>query len=177
MTTTTRARKSAEMPKRKDDGENKRPRRATLYLFGAALVVTAIVVAIVLALTGGNDTSGPAAAGPPLELSLGEGDALASCLPLQADILAGMSPAFMATATAVDGESVTLDVDRWYTDGDAQVVNLQATSGMESLIAGFDFEVGEQYLITATDGIVNFCGYSGSATPELTAVFEQAFPA
>jgi hypothetical protein len=46
---------------------------------------------------------------------------------------------------------------------------------MQALIDGFDFEVGQQYLITAAEGTVNFCGYSGPATPELTAAFDQAF--
>ncbi len=121
----------------------------------------------------GNDTE---VAQAPLELSIGANDAMASCLPLQADILATMSPAFAATTTAVDGETITLDVDRWYAGGDADTVVLHSQSGMESLIAGFDFEEGQQYLITASEGTVNFCGYSGLATPELTAVFAEAFP-
>lgn len=52
---------------------------------------------------------------------------------------------------------------------------LRAPSGLEALIDGFEFEVGKQYLITAADGNVNYCGYSGIATPELTAAFSDAF--
>jgi hypothetical protein len=48
---------------------------------------------------------------------------------------------------------------------------------MEALIAGFPFEVGAQYLITAYDGNVNYCGFSGPSTPEFRAAFEQAFGA
>jgi hypothetical protein len=87
-----------------------------------------------------------------------------------------MSPAFAATATAVEGETVTLAVDRWYAGGDATTVELHAQPGMTALIDGFEFQVGESYLITATEGTVNFCGASGPATPELTALFDQAFP-
>jgi len=36
--------------------------------------------------------------------------------------------------------------------------------------------VGQKYLITAAEGNVNFCGYSGPATPELTAAFDAALP-
>lgn len=153
-----------------------RPRRPSKPLIAVAVILaTATMVAVVLASNDQDDTNS-AAAGPPLELSADGGDALASCLPVQADILADMSPALMATVTSVDGDTVTLDIDRWYAGGDADTVNLHANSGLEALIAGVDFEVGRHYLITATDGSVNFCGYSGLATPELTAIFDQAFP-
>ena len=51
-----------------------------------------------------------------------------------------------------------------------------APEGLEALIGGVTFEPGQQYLITATDGVVNYCGFSGPATPELQALFDQAFP-
>ena len=53
---------------------------------------------------------------------------------------------------------------------------LQTPDNSPALIAGFEFVVGEQYLITAAEGNVNFCGYSGVATPEMTAAFDAAFP-
>jgi hypothetical protein len=54
-------------------------------------------------------------------------------------------------------------------------VVLETTPGMEALIGGIAFDVGQLYLITAADGTVNFCGYSGVATPEMTAAFDEAF--
>ena len=54
-------------------------------------------------------------------------------------------------------------------------MTLHAQGGLEALIAGFDFVEGERYLITAAEGSVNFCGYSGPADPTLTAAFEDAF--
>ncbi|WP_108667724.1 hypothetical protein [Euzebya rosea] len=160
---------------------------------GRRIAIVATVVAVaVLAFFGltrlglGNDAADVAApdAAPdtaldaaPLELSLGEGDALASCMALDVAVLAGMSPALAATATTVDGEAVTLSVDRWYAGGDADTVVLHAPAGLQALIGGIDFVVGEQYLITASDGIVNYCGYSGPASPELTAAFDEAFGA
>ena len=120
-------------------------------------------------------TTAGESAGERLELSLGQGDALASCMPFEVDVLADMSPAFAGTATAVNGDLVTLDIDHWYSDGDQTSATLSAPAGMQALIAGFDFEVGEQYLITAAGTNVNYCGYSGLATPEMTAAFEQAF--
>lgn len=147
----------------------------TRWLFAAA-ALTALVVGLI-ALDRAGDGDDLSSAEPPLELSLGAGDALASCLPLDVQILADMSPAFAATATAIEGDVVTLEVDRWYVGGDAAIVELHAEPGQGGLIAGFDFAVGQRYLITATEGQVNFCGYSGPATPELTGLFDQAFAA
>jgi hypothetical protein len=39
------------------------------------------------------------------------------------------------------------------------------------------FEAGGQYLITAYDGNVNYCGFSGPSTPELRSAYEEAFGA
>ncbi|CAN5134625.1 hypothetical protein BH23ACT9_BH23ACT9_17420 [soil metagenome] len=96
-------------------------------------------------------------------------------MPFDIAILADMSPAFAATATAVGGETITLAVDRWYAGGDADTVVLHAPAGLEALIGGIDFVVGEEYLITAAGGSVNYCGYPGPATPELIAAFDEAF--
>jgi hypothetical protein len=153
-----------------------RPRRR-IWLTAAA--VAAALVALLIALTlsdgGGSDIDAAQAPLEPLVLSVGAGDAMASCLPVDANTLAEMAPAFAATATAVGDDMVTLDIDRWYTDGDATQVRLHAESGQAALIAGFDFALGEEYLITASEGTVNFCGYSGPATPELAALFDRAF--
>lgn len=149
-------------------------RRRTLMIISGAAAAAAIALGSVAIIRSGDEGS-ELAAGPPLELSLGAGDTLASCMPFDVAVLASMSPAFAATATAIDDGTVTLAVDRWYTGGDAATVTLQAPSGMQALIDGFDFEVGQQYLITAAEGNVNFCGFSGVATPELTAAFETAF--
>ncbi len=123
-----------------------------------------------------GDTSTGESAGEPLVLNLGESNAMASCLPVDAATLSQMAPAFRATAAAVEGETVTLAVDTWYAGSDpAETVQLHADQGLEALIGGIDFQVGEQYLITAADGVVNYCGYSGPADPTLSALFDEAF--
>jgi len=153
-----------------------RRRRSWMLVSGvAAAAVLAIGGAVIVGNRGG-DGGGQVAAGPPLELSLGDSSVMSSCIMFDVSILSDMSPAFAGTATAVEGESVTLTVDRWYAGGDAAGVVLSGAAGSPALIDGFQFEVGRQYLITAADGNVNFCGYSGLATPELTAAFEAAFP-
>lgn len=133
----------------------------------------AAVIAVAL---GSFAIFGGAPAGPPLRLALGDSNAISSCLPVEAGFLADMPVAFEGTATAVDGEVVTLAVDEWFVGGDAETVELVAQSGMQALIGGIDFEVGTTYLVSAASGNVNFCGYSDVASPELRAIYDEAFP-
>lgn len=132
----------------------------------AGLVAVAIAA---FALLGGGSTA-------PLMLSAGESDpALASCLPFSQEILADMEVAFEGTVTGIDGELLTLDVVTWFTAGEAEQVTITAPLGMEALIGGISFETGGNYLVTATDGVVNYCGYTAAATPDLRQAFESAF--
>ena len=168
-----------DSPDNTDAAELSIPASRTPWLLAAAAALVLLVVAGFVVANLGDDESGTeTAAAPPLVLSLGVDDIMASCLVPEAAILADMSPAFAGTATAIDGEIVTLEVDRWFAGGDdtTTLVELHAQPGMEALIAGFSFEVGQQYLITATSGSVNFCGYSGPATPDFQAFFDEAFP-
>jgi hypothetical protein len=149
-----------------------KPNRWLVGVAAAAALVVAVGGAI--ALTGG--TSGdPVAAGPPLVLNAAGEDPMAMCIMFSVEELAKAQVAFEGTVTAVEGDSVTLTVDEWFKGGDSGQVVLNAPQGMEALIAGFPFEVGTQYLITAYDGNVNYCGFSGQSTPEFRAAFEQAF--
>ncbi|HEY5663431.1 MAG TPA: hypothetical protein VIS05_05285 [Ilumatobacter sp.] len=158
------------------DSRRATTRRRRGWMMVAGVAVAAAVTIATAAFVGDDGGDDSQVAGPPLELSLGDGSVASSCIMFDVAYLADMSPAFAATATAVDGEVVTLDVDRWYAGGDASTVTLTGAAGSPALIDGFEFAVGEQYLITAADGTVNFCGYSGPATPELTAAFDAAFP-
>ena len=131
----------------------------------------AMVAMVLTACSSGGEAS------EPLELSAGSGGAMASCMALDPAILGEMPVAFEGTATAVEGDRVTLDVDHWFTGGDADEVVVTAPMGLEALIGGISFKVGETYLVSATNGTVNYCGFSGPATEELRAVFGEAFGA
>lgn len=154
----------------------RRARRWKLPALGGAAAALAAVIGVA-ALGGGNS---PVTA-TPLELTGAGGDALASCLPFSVDILDDMVTAFEGTVTAVDGPTVTLDIDRWYHDGTnsaAETVVVNAPEAMEALIGGIAFETGGQYLISAdAEGNVAYCGYTAPSTDDLRASFEQAFPA
>ena len=151
-------------------------RRRKRMLLGVAAAAIVTIGGAVIVRNNSDDNSTEVVAGPPIELSLGDSNVMSSCIVFDVALLADMSPAFAGTATSVEGETVNLTVDRWYTGGDGATVVLKGSAGSPALIDGFEFEVGQQYLITAAGGNVNFCGYSGPATPELAAAFDAAFP-
>ena len=153
-----------------------RSRRRLLTAGGAALAAAAAVTTGVLVL-GGSD---PAPGSPTtLDLTLSEGAATASCLEFREEILARMPVALAGTVSAVGEDDIVLEVDRWFAGGDADRVRLEVPGGIgpeaAALWYGIDFRAGERYLVTATDGNVNSCGYTAPATPDMEAVFERAF--
>ncbi len=133
----------------------------------AAAMAIIVVAAVALMNSGGS---------APLFLSAGEADpAMMSCIQFSVDILSDMDVAFEGTVTGVDGDQITLDVVTWYKGGDAEQVQITAPLGMEALIGGIPFEIGSDYLVSASNGVVSYCGYTGVATPEFRGAFEQAF--
>lgn len=121
-----------------------------------------------------SDTATPAA-GDVLALDTGVEDLLASCPVLDATILAFNPVAFKGTVTSVDGSTVELSIDEAYAGTDAQMATLNAPEDMEALIGGVAWEVGGEYLIAAADGVVQYCSQSGPASPELQALYDEAF--
>lgn len=154
----------------------KSPQTRRVWTLAASGIAAVSIAAVGFLSAGGYFDRDPApVVAVPVEYSLGANDSLASCLAFDVEILRPMEVAFEGTATAVDGDTVTLKVDRWYKGGEGESVSLVGTQGLEALIDGIRFEVGEQYLITATDGNVNYCGFSGVSTPELRSAFDEAF--
>ena len=156
----------------KEHAASQRPRRSLRALPVAAVAALVMAVGGVIAfnnLPGGS----PAAA---LELNAPAEDMMASCIMFSPEQLALTADiAFEGTVTSVEGSTVNLSVDTWFKGGDQTEVVLDAPLGMEALIGGIPFEVGNQYLISAQAGTVNYCGFSGPSTPEYRAAFEQAF--
>jgi len=160
-------------PTEERTSQTAKPRGAFIYA-GAAVAALVLAVAGGLALTG--DDNPPVAEAPPLVLNAGGEDALASCIAFSPEELGRVAEiAFEGTVTAVDGAEVTLAVDTWFRGGEATEVVLNAPQGIEALIGGIPFVVGDQHLISAQGGSVNYCGFSGPASPEYRAGFEQAF--
>ncbi len=157
---------------------SQRPSRRWALAGAAALAAAAAGTAAVL-LLGGGDPAPSAGEATTLDLSLSEQAATASCIQFSEDVLAQMPVALAGTVTAVGEDEVVLEVDRWFAGGDADLVRLEVPGGIgpeaAALWYGIDFQQGERYLVTATGGNVNSCGYTGPATPEIDAAFERAF--
>ena len=111
----------------------------------------------------------PTAAGSraTLALELPPGDVAMSCVQFDVQFLREMPVALAGTVTALEPAQVSLDVDRWYKGGSADRVTIAVPVNNSVALDGVEFLEGERYLVTATDGIVNGCGFSGPATPEL----------
>jgi hypothetical protein len=172
---------------------HRRPRRG---LFAALAVAAVAALAVGGAAIGGafdDDRDDPSIAVPDdptdvtvapapdklkvLELSTGDIDpSMMMCIAIDATVVAQSPVAFKATVDTVDAEIVTMTVDEWYQGGDAQVVSLTAPDGMQALLGGIEFVPGQQYLVSAVDGVISYCGLSGPATPELQALYDEAFP-
>jgi hypothetical protein len=153
-----------------------RPSRRTRLLAAAAGAGAAAAVTAGVLFTGGGEEPEPADAPTTLTLDLPASDTMASCAIFDVAVLAEMSPAFAGTVVEADSDSVLLEVDRWYAGGGADRVELAARGGdAVALGYGVDFAQGERYLVTASQGTVNGCGYSGPATPEFERSFDQAF--
>jgi hypothetical protein len=133
------------------------------------LLASALAVGVVCTAAAGCSTA------ETMDLSATGGDTMASCMMFDVATLAEMSPAFAGTVVELEDSVATLEVDRWYAGGDAERVAISYTPGMDALIGTPDFQVDGRYLITAADGTVNGCGYSGPATPDLEAAFAEAF--
>lgn len=103
------------------------------------------------------------------------GTTMASCIPFSVGVLKDMPVAFSGTASEVTGGTVTLEVDHWYRGGTADVVKLNHYDASAVSIDGIAFFRGKRYLVTATNGTVNFCGYSALWSEHMAANFDQAF--
>jgi hypothetical protein len=150
----------------------RRPRRTVLA--AAAVGMAAAATAGALLLSGDS----PGAEPTTLALDLPPSSAMGSCMVFDPAFLTDVPVAFGGTVSVVEADSVVLDVDRWYTGGDADVVRLDVPDEQSSAsLDGVDFRAGERYLVTASsEGMVNGCGLSGPATPELQRAFDSAFP-
>ena len=154
--------------------QKSRPRRWTPAIAAAATL--AVIGGGAYTLLGGNDqTSTPDPTAITLNVPDGTGTSISSCVPFDVQYLRDMPIAFSGRATEVGEGSVTLEVDRWYKGGDADVVQLANYEESMVSLDGFRFEKDDRYLITATDGTVNLCGYSGPWNQERADTFDEAF--
>jgi hypothetical protein len=183
----------------KSPSNNERRRKFSIVTAAAAAVIALGIVA--LGVTSGGPTTLTKAkttltlkfpgAGTSMQAMGIASDQAASCVPFSVPYLREASMAFAGTVTAVSDSTiptlsdmtVTLSVDHWYKGGTADIVTLTMMTGHAltpttwvGVEDGVEFVQGKRYLVTATNGTVNGCGFTMEATPELEKVFAEAFP-
>lgn len=160
-----------------DDLAVRRRRGPVLLLASAGGLAALVGGVLVLGAPFGEQQTLPRGEDPTTTLALEApaGDLAASCMMFSVDVLREMPVALSGTVTAVEPGSVTLDVDRWYRGGDADRVTITVPENNSVALDGVDLRSGERYLLTATNGTVNGCGYSGPAGPQLESAFADAF--
>jgi hypothetical protein len=149
-------------------------KRRLAMLGGVAAAVIAIAIVVAVATSGGTTKKSQLSFALPAS-----GPGQASCIQFSTDQLAQAADAFSGTITTVGDGSVTVTVDHWYkasgTKADVVTLTSDTTAGAVSEL-GVQFVQGTKYFVSATDGHVNGCGYSGEASADLQAAFETAFP-
>ena len=144
----------------------RRPRRALFAALGA-LGVAAVGVFTFVALRG--DDAEPTS----VSFSLGASDPLTQmCLPISDQQPSPEASAFRGTVVDIGADSVTLDVTKWYQNGDADQVVISTAGMPTAALDGVDFVQGGDYLITAGDGQVGVCGVSGPYSTDLEGWFD-----
>lgn len=169
--------RAVQTPMQVEDRNDRRVWRKPGALAAAVIAVVALGVGVVIASSGDNAAKPKAKTTLALKVASHRGGpGIQSCIQFSVEQLKTFPVAFGATVTTVTDSAVTLTVDRWYKGGNADVVTLARTSGDVGLEGGTDFAVGKHYLVTASDGTVTSCGFSGESTPDLERAFAEAFP-
>ena len=158
-------------------------------------LLPAAVAVLALALTGcGSGASEDRAAGDPApaestseaaadesssadttELTVGD-SAAGKCMMPNAEVLATQPTAFEGTVTALEDGTATLEVHRWFAGGEGGQVTVTAPDDdVRALLSAVEFEVGKTYLVSATGDQVSLCDFTAEKTPELEAIYTEAF--
>jgi hypothetical protein len=94
---------------------------------------------------------------------------------VSAETLQAQEQAFAARVLSVEGDTVTLEVTERFAGEVADRVTVPQVDELSSDFSLVPFAVGDNYLVTATDGAVTGCGLSGADTAELRAIYAEAF--
>lgn len=132
----------------------------------AAAIGAAIAVPLML---GGTPTTEPLA--QPTDGGLAGG----SCLAVSPEGLLMQEQAFAARVLTVDDDTVTLEVTERFAGEVADRVEVPQVDAADADFSGVPFEVGGDYLVSASDGVIASCGLSGEDSTELRAVYDAAF--
>lgn len=154
-------------------------RRPVAWLAGAAAAVVLLGgLAFVLRPGGGAGDApvagdGPSTPAEPVTSTLTVGPDTGRCVtPNPEWINTYVSLAFVGTVTAVDGDQVTIAPSTTFTGRPDATIRIAAPANPEAAVT---FEPGGTYLVAASSGSIVGCGFSGPVTPELQALYSEAF--
>lgn len=156
-----------------------RRRSPLAWLVAAAAVLVIAGVGAFAFLGNGDEPSVPTAKDPAATTTelTARPPTGAKCMVVSPDLIAQQDVAFDGTVASMSDGVVTLDVTRWYHGGDTDQVTVQAPApDLRALVQAVDFQVGQRYLVSASDGAVTVCGFTGPYTADLAAVYAKAFP-
>ncbi|QNE44266.1 hypothetical protein F1C15_11005 [Frigoribacterium sp. NBH87] len=147
-------------------------RRSRRLLAGAAggVLVAAAVVGVLVA-------TGPGAGGRVTTLTAPPaGGPGAMCAVPTAEVLATSTTAFRGTVVAVDGGTATLRVDDVFAGDPGDAVEVPQGDPDDQVDGAAPvFTEGGAWLVAASAGVVSSCGLTGPDSPELAALYDQAF--
>jgi hypothetical protein len=156
--------------------------RSPLTWLVAAVVVLVIAGAALFALFGGDSddsdqpSDGAPEAGVPQVLELVAEPPTERCMLPNVDVLRQQEVALDGVVRSVAGGDATLEPTRFYAGDEADAVVVKAPDGdLQALLAAVDFREGDRYLVSATNGRVTLCGFSGPFSTQLAALYDRAF--
>lgn len=159
--------------------EPKTSQRRSWAVPAAAAVLVALAVGGVAVAQTVRDESGSAgsASAAAMELTVqGAGTSLGTCIPFSIGTLSEMPVAFSGSVVDLGEGRVLLEVDHWYRGGSVSQVELTSPDlSRVALDGAVTFAAGQRYLVTATDGVVNACGYTAVWSSDTAAAFDTAF--
>ena len=153
------------------------PRRGPLALIGGLAAAGALALAVVFGSGFGATapSAGPIAANPTPTQDPAAGGGMASCLMYDPATLPTFDIVFDGTATAVDGDQVTFDVNEGWKGAEGSIT-LTAPDVDVALLGDMpDFKVGGRYLVTAAGSNINACGYTLDYDSDTAATWAAAF--
>jgi len=144
-----------------------RSRTRATWALAAGIAVLAVGAFVVPALT-------PAT--PPTAFTAGGVEGIAAkCIEVTPASFDQVDVAFKATATAIEGDSVTLTVTDRYTGEVTDTVTTTQGDGQISDGGPLVYEEGASYLIAVSDGTILSCGISSAASDYLEGVYTATY--
>jgi len=125
---------------------------------------------------GANTSAGDPAADPTVMTLEAPSAVQGRCAVPTPELLGSAEVAFAGTVTAIDGDTVTLTPTETFAGESAEQIEVIGMSpDLRALGGQPEFVVGGTYLVSATDGQVSACGFSGATTPQLEQLYDVAF--